>query len=305
MKEKLLFSLVMLIFGSIGLFVKHIALPSDAVALFRGASGSLFLFLAALVMKNRLRFKTTKRNWILLLLSGSALGLNWIFLFEAYRYTTVSAATLAYYFAPVLVMALSPFVLKEKWTAKSAACIAVAMAGLFFILGQGEESGAGGYSRLAGIGFGLLAALFFAGVVLLNKCIKDFPGYETALIQLFFAALVLFPYVAAAEEIHLSRLDGRSVFFLLVVGIVHTGLAYFLYFSAIKKLPTQTVAVLSYFDPVSAVAMSALVLKEMLTWGQVVGGIFILGAAFFGEFFAAKNAAKSMEKKTGPEAGQG
>lgn len=272
--------MAMLIFGSVGLFVKGIGLPSGVIALVRGVLGSLFLFAAGRIMNQRISWQALKQNRLMLFLSGTAIGFNWIFLFEAYRYTSVSCATLSYYCAPVFVTLLSPWILKEKLTWKKAVSIAGAVLGMILIadIFTGRESGS---NDLLGIGLGLIAAMLYASVVLLNKFIKGLSGIETTVAQLVVAAVVLLPYTAVTELIPGMgdgfRITVLGIGLLLVVGIVHTGMGYLLYFSSMKKLPAQTIAVLSYIDPLTAILLSALILGEQLHGLQMVGAGLLLG----------------------------
>lgn len=282
MPGKLKMTLAMLIFGSIGLFVKNIDLSSSEIALFRGMIGSLFLIVISFILKKNLRFRTTKKNIALLVFSGAAIGFNWIFLFEAYRYTTISNATLSYYFAPIFVMMLAPFVLKEKLTFGKVGSIVAAMAGLFLIVGTDSNS-SGEYDHVTGIMYGLLAAAFYASVILMNKFIKNLSDYETTVAQLGLASIVLFPYVLFNESFNLTTLNTTSIILIFIVGIIHTGLAYVFYFSAIKELNGHTIAIFSYIDPISAVIMAAIFLSESMSIVQVIGGVFILGSTYLSE----------------------
>ena len=180
-----------------------------------------------------------------MLLSGVAMGINWIFLFEAYKYTTVSVATLSYYFAPVIVMVVCPLIFKEKLTGKQILCFAMATAGLVLITG----TAGGGKQDLLGIAFGLAAAAFYATVMLLNKFIKGVMGLHRTFIQFLSAIVVLVPYVACTSGFTLGGLSGTGWTNLLIVGLVHTGITYCMYFTALKELPGQKVAILSYIDP--------------------------------------------------------
>ena len=293
MRAKATFILVMLIFGSLGLFVKNINLSSSEIALFRGAIGSVFLIGASIFIKQKLNVKLiSKRNLILLILSGAAMGFNWIFLFEAYRFTTIPNATLSYYFAPIFVMVLAPFLLKEKWTTKKAISILFAFVGLFLVIQPGAVELSGSYNHLVGIGYGLLAAGLYASVILINKFIRNLSGFETTIMQLSIATIVMFPYVLMTNEVDYAGIDMQSVILIAVFGIVHTGLAYLLYFSSMKKLKAQTIAVLSYIDPISAVVFAALFLNENMTIVQIIGGVLILGSTLLSEIKV-----KSMERE--------
>jgi drug/metabolite transporter (DMT)-like permease len=282
-KSKYKIIAAMLIFGSIGIFVKGINLSSSEIAFLRGVIGSAFLILASLFANQKLSFKSIKENLILLILSGAAIGFNWILLFEAYRYTTISNATLSYYFAPVFVMILAPFVLKEKLTPVKAGCILAAMAGLFLVVNIGGTSAGTSYNHPLGILYGLLAAALYSSVILMNKFIKNLSGFETTLVQLLVSALVLLPYVMIRDHLDFSGLDTKSLLLCLIVGIIHTGFAYLLYFSSIKDLTGQTIAVLSYIDPVFAVIMAAIFLGESMNIIQIIGGVLILGSTFVSE----------------------
>lgn len=288
----------MLIFGSLGIFVKNINLSSSEIALFRGAIGSIFLICASFLIKQKLSFKAIKKNGILLTLSGAAIGFNWIFLFEAYRFTTISNATISYYFAPVFVMALAPMILKEKLTVGKVSSIIVAMIGLFLVVNNGAGSASGSYNHTVGILYGLSAAALYASVILMNKFIKNLSGFETTLIQLMLASIVLAPYVYLQEGItDVTALNLQSIVFVLILGIVHTGFAYYLYFSAIKELKGHSIAILSYIDPISAVIFAAIFFSESMSLLQMVGGVLVLGSTFFGGMGTSKRRKKVKLKR--------
>jgi drug/metabolite transporter (DMT)-like permease len=178
-------------------------------------------------------------------------------------------------------MFLSPFLLKEKLTVVKALCIISAVLGMFFVVGIGEGTGS---NHMIGIGYGLSAAVLYACVVIMNKHLKGLSGLETTLIQLGSASLVLLPYILLTEKVRVFQLDHKSLAFLITIGIVHTGISYLLYFTAIRKLSGQTIAVFSYTDPISAIILSSIIFSEKMTLLQIIGGILILGATFLSEF---------------------
>ncbi|HEY2422319.1 MAG TPA: EamA family transporter, partial [Neobacillus sp.] len=288
MQGKVKFVSAMLIFGSIGVFVKNIPLSSSEIAFLRGIIGSIFLLAASFLVRQKISFKSIKENIVLLFLSGAAIGINWIFLFQAYKYTTISNATLSYYFAPIFVMVLSPFVLKEKLTVVKTGCILAAMMGLFLVVNTGSGGATTSYNHPVGLLYGLSAAALYASVILMNKFIKNLSGFETTLIQLTVSALVLFPYVFMKDHWNFSGVNSQSIIFILILGIIHTGIAYFLYFTSFKELKGQTIAVLSYIDPISAVAFAAIFLGEGMSLIQIIGGMLILGSTFLSERLEVK-----------------
>ena len=277
-------TLSMVIFGTIGIFVRHIPLPSSVIAFFRGLVGTVFLLLVIRFSGKQVSIVSVKRNLPKLCVSGAALGLNWILLFEAYRYTTVATATLCYYLAPIIIMLVSPMILKERLTAKKALCILSALIGMVFVSGvtQGSLPEA---SELRGILFGLAAACLYATVVLINKRIQGIEALDRTVVQLGISAVVLAPYILATENLFvlLPQLSLISALLLVFVAIVHTGVAYALYFSSIRDISAQTAALFSYIDPVVAILLSACLLGESMTVSSVIGAVMILGSAIVSE----------------------
>ncbi len=281
-------SLAMLIFGSIGVFRRYIPLSSAWMACVRGIIGTVFLFCVVAVSKKRVDKKAIKKNLMLLLISGAAIGVNWILLFEAYRYTTVAVATLCYYMAPVVVILLAPFLLKEKMTAKKSVCAAVAIFGMLLVSGI-FDGGAASIGSGKGILFGLGAAMFYASVVLMNKFIKDISAYDKTIMQLGAAAIVVLPYSLITSGVQeFTVLTVPQILLLLAVGIVHTGIAYWLYFGSMDALSGQTVAVYSYIDPAFAVVLSVVLLREETGVLGIIGAVLILGSTLFSEWTGKK-----------------
>lgn len=270
----------MVIFGTLGIFTRNIAVSSGELALYRAilAAGLILVYLAA--GRKPIPFKKIRRELPLLLLSGMAMGVNWVLLFSAYRFTTISMATLSYYFAPVIVILACPILFRERMTAKEILCFVMSTAGLVLIIGAG---GAGNGTDLIGVLFGLGAAAFYAAVILMNKFIRQVTGIHRTLIQFAGAILILLPYVGLTGGFHLEVLDGTGWVCLLVVGLVHTGVTYCMYFSALKDLSGQETAVLSYMDPLVATLISVLVLGEPMALTQALGGAMILGFTLWNE----------------------
>lgn len=281
MKSNIQFILSMIIFGTIGLVVRYIDLSSSETALLSSSIGCLFLMFVFFVMKKSIPWKLVKANASVLFLSGIALGGNWIFLYRSYDYTTVTNATLAYYFAPVLVMILSPIILNEQLSIKKIVCIGVAIVGMLLIVGNGIS--AFGKGDLLGIFFGLVAASFYAALMLLNKFIQNMAKLEITIIQLGITALLLLPYVLFTERFGILEVSRSSIPFIILLGIVNTGIGFWLFFSGMQKLKGQSIAMLSYVDPFVAILISAVILQEQMTFVQMLGGILLLGSTFVSE----------------------
>jgi len=268
-------------FGTVGVLVRHIQVSSGELALYRAVLAVVLLSGYFLITGQRIDLASIRGELPVLLLSGVAMGINWILLFEAYRYTTVSVATMSYYFAPVLVTLACPILFHEKMGVRQWICFAMSTLGILLITGVGDLSSSS--SHLKGILFGLGAAVFYASVVLLNKFIKGVAGVQRTFLQFVGAIVVLIPYVICTGGVTLNALDGLGWVCLLIVGLFHTGVNYCLYFSALEHVPGQEAAILSYLDPLVAVLMSVFLLGETLTVVQLIGGLMILGFTLWNE----------------------
>lgn len=283
-KAKLELIASMFIFGTIGIFVRHIPLPSSMIALVRGFVGAFFVLLFVYLKKSKPNKEAIKKNFVMLALSGAFIGINWILLFESYHYTTVATATLCYYMQPIFVILASPFLLKEKLTVKKVICVVVALIGMVFVSGV-LQTGIPALSEAKGILYGLGAACFYASVVLMNKKITEINAYDKTIMQLGMGAIVLSPYVMLTQDFGTATTSMTPALWalLLFVGLVHTGVAYALYFDSMKELKAQTLAIFSYIDPIVAIILSALLLKENMGLYGVIGAVLVLGSTFISE----------------------
>ena len=280
-KAKLSIMTAMLIYGTIGVFVKYIPLSSSMIALARGFFGAVFLGIYMLIRREKFSVASIKNNWLKLLLSGAMLGFNWLLLFEAYNYTTVATATLCYYLAPVIIVAVSPIFLKERLNIRKIICIAVALFGMVLISGilsNGVHSG-----EIKGIIFGLLSAVLYAGIVITNKKMSGISSYERTASQLLISSVVMLPYALIVNDISSIHMNVTGIILLAVVSLVHTGIAYVLYFGSVRYVSSQTVAILGYIDPVVAVLLSVFLLKESITVYGIIGAVLVIAAAIVSE----------------------
>ena len=322
MKEKQIKSYAMLIssmliFGTIGIFRKYIPISSALLACTRGITGSLFLIILSVITRHKFE-KIKPKQLLLLVLSGALIGLNWIFLFEAYEFTTVATATMCYYMQPTIVMLLSPLILKDKLRGKNIICIVISLIGMFCVSGMADgiiasvnspeiseevlmvnspEVSNGnlfdfasklfsqylGTSQVKGVLFGLVAAILYAFVIILNKMLRVEDAYSKTIVQLLCASLVLLPFLIGTEKWTAVPMNGFMIVMILIVGLLHTGIAYALYFGSMKNLKAGSIAILSYIDPVFAFILSAAVLKEETTVFGIIGAIMIIGAAILSE----------------------
>ncbi len=276
------FITAMLIFGTIGIFRRYLPVSSPLLAFWRGISGALFLALTALFRGKKLLKGMDSHSMLCYAGLGALIGLNWMMLFEAYNYTSVATATLCYYMQPAVIILASPAVFGEKLTSRKLICAAVSFLGMALVSGI-PESGLPGPAEARGILCGLGAALLYAFVVILNKKLPPADAYDKTVIQLFSAALILVPYLLAGEDMSGVSSEPLFICMMLIVGFVHTGLAYVLYFGSMEGMSAQSIALLGYLDPVTALILSALILKEAMSPSAVLGAVMILSAALISE----------------------
>ena len=277
---KIMLIISMVIFGTLGIFTRNIAISSGELALYRAILAAVLIFVYLKVTKQKTDFRSIKKELLILLFSGTAMCINWILLFEAYKYTTISAATLSYYFAPVIVIVACPILFKEKLSGRQMICFLMSALGLVLITGIGDLRNDNDF---IGILFGLGAALFYAAVILLNKFIKNVEEIYRTFLQFISAIVILIPYVKMTSGVTLGNLNFTGWVNLLIVGFIHTGITYCMYFSSLKELPGQKAAILSYIDPLVAVLISVAILGETMTIWQAIGGVFILGFTLWNE----------------------
>ena len=274
------FIMAMVIVGTIGIFRRNISLSSAALAFSRGILGSLSLGAFVKVRGQKIFHGMERKKLFLLILNGAIIGVNWIFLFEAYRFTTVAVATLCYYLQPTLLILVSPIFFKEKLTGKKLFYALIAFLGMVLVSGV---LGGGDTGSLKGVAFGLAAAVLYTMAVVINKITLGVDPYEKTIIQLASAGIVLIPYILMTEDISALQLDTITIILVLIVGIIHTGLVYFFYFGSMEHMSAQAVAVFSYIDPVVAVIASWTFLGEPLTVPVIIGAVLIIGSAFLSE----------------------
>jgi len=281
MKSVIIFTISMVIFGTLGAVIRFINLPSSEISLIRGLLGVMFLTPFLLVNRRKGMLDDLRANYITLLLTGTALAVNWILYTNAFRYTTIALATISYYIAPVIAVMLSIVFMKERISILKVVCIGFTLTGMVLMINTGKSDNTS-YDHFTGILFGFSAAFCYASLMVLNKFIRNLNGLETTLLQLFLSALVLFPYAFFAGEMKPLLQDERSLYILLVLGVVHTGLGFLLFFTGIKGLTTQEIAILSYLDPLTSVLLSCFIFHERMTAMQITGAIMICGVTLAG-----------------------
>jgi len=278
-KRDLIISMVM--FGTIGVFRKYISYSSVTLAMLRGIIGGAFLIVFINLTKKDFDKKTVKDNLVWLIASGLMIAINWILLFEAYRFTSVAVATLMYYMEPVIISIASRFLFNEKIPSKKLVCIFAALLGMTLVSGLFDTKET--MVSFKGVFLGLGAAVFYSIVVLINKKLGKVDSYDKTIVQLISAGIAMIPYFFIASGLSDLKTDTLSLILTLIVCIVHTGLCYALYFGSIGNLKASTLAIFSYIDPIVAVLLSWIVLGEKMTISIAIGAVLIIGSAIISE----------------------
>ena len=274
----------LLLFGSNGIVASFIALSSYEIVLLRTLIGSLLLIILFFIGKGKITFYRHKKQFLWLAVSGIAMGASWISLYEAYARIGVSISSLLYYCGPVIVMALSPLLFKEKLTAFKTIGFLSVLCSVFLVNGNAFD----GSGDTFGILCGLLSAVMYSFMVIFNKKAGNITGLENAALQLLISFLTVAVFVGFKQGF-IINIPQSSILPIFILGLLNTGIGCYFYFSSIGNLPVQTVAICGYLEPLSAVLFSVLLLKETMLPLQIIGAAMILGGAVFGECVKKKS----------------
>ncbi len=273
----------LLLFGLNGIVASHIAMNSYEIVFLRTLIGSILLIAIFLLTNGKFHLKTNRKDYLFILLSGIAMGASWMFLYEAYQQIGVGVASLLYYCGPVIVMILSPLIFHEKLTAPKIAGFLIVIFGILLVNGRSAAE----QLSMTGIICGGMSAVMYFFMVTLNKQSKEITGMENATIQLTVSFLTTAVFVGIKEQF-MFHIPAEGIIWILVLGILNTGIGCYLYFSPLAKLPVQTVAVCGYLEPLSAVVFAALLLHEKMSFLQIIGAVCIIGGAMIGELVKVK-----------------
>lgn len=277
-KAYISYILALLLFGSNGIIASYIALSSTEIVLYRTFIGSVLLIFLFLITKNKWSFYKNKKHFSYLALSGIAMGLSWMFLYEAYDQIGVSVSSLLYYCGPVIVMVLAPIVFKEKLVMRKIVGFVAVLIGIILVNGNLVN----GNNNIFGILCGVMSAVMYSFMVIFNKKATNISGLENSLLQLTISCITVAIFILFRGNFSFY-IPQDSIFPLIFLGVVNTGIGCYLYFSKLEKLPVQSVSVLGYIEPLSAVLLSVIILKETMSVMQIIGAVLVLGGAIYAE----------------------
>ncbi len=281
MSDSLKYFISVFLYGTLGFFLAFIDVNSEFVVFCRGTFGCLFILVLLFIKKQKLDIEAIKKNFKYLVISGISLGINEIFLFIGYKYA-VSLASLGNYTAPISIIVLSAILYKDKLSIKQIMCILASFIGVVCLTGVFT----GNNSDIRGLIFGLCGSIGFVFLVFMNKKLKDIGPYDKTIVQLMFSSLTTVPLILINKS-YLISYDIKTVSVLLMLGIIHTGFAYILYFDSINTLSPIKIAVIGYVEPVMSVLIGALFLKESMDIYAIIGAILIIGSAITSELISS------------------
>lgn len=279
--------------GTLGIFVKNIPMDNGEIMAIRTLIGGLFLLTIYLLSNRDFPFKELKGNIVKLIVSGFLFGISGLLLFNSYDSVGVSLSSIIYSLNPVFIFIISIFFLKEDFKIKKAMGLLISVLGLLLV------NGIAGLSFNPKLIFGLLAAMTYALMAIINKKIKNLDSLIITSVQLLSASFIVLIYLLYTDKLTYTLPSGRGLVYLLIISFLHTGYAMKLYYEAIQNLPAQSVALISYIESLSALISSSIVLGERLTQIEIVGAILIIGGALIGELVDIKTNKEKIKYDTG------
>lgn len=292
-KERLKLTLISATFGTIGIVTHFIPLSSAAIVFYRALIGGIFIMIMTRLSGKMIDIRAMKDNFIVLIFTGFFMGLNWVLQFEAFKVSTVAIGTVCYNTMPIFLLIIASFMFGEKITLKSLICILVATIGVVLVsnvINTGIKS-----NEVLGCVYGILGAVFYALIVTFNRKLSFIETHDKVIFQFMFSAVIMAIYVSSIEKTSFvfdSDIDRNTfivgLFCMLLLSFFHTGFCYVHYFNAVSRLKAETVAILTYIDPVVALMLSYFFLKEKMTFLQFLGAILILASTLVNELTKAK-----------------
>ena len=292
-KERLKLILISATFGTIGIVTHFIPLGSAAIVFYRALLGGIFIIIMTYLSGKTVNVYAMGKNFFVLIWTGFFMGLNWVFQFEAFRVSTVAIGTVCYNTMPIFLLIIASFMFKEKITLKSVVCILIATIGVVLVsnvINTGIRS-----NEVLGCFYGILGAINYALIVIFNRKLSHIETHDKIIFQFIFSAIIMFIYVLFIQKDSLFFKEDISnetlligIICILLLSFFHTGFCYVHYFNAVSRLKAETVAILTYIDPVVALFTSYFILREKTTGLQMLGAGLILASTLANELIKSK-----------------
>lgn len=244
------------------------------------------LSLAIFIVYKKFKFDLSLKETGVIFIMGTMVGAHWYFFYHAIKVSNVSIAMAGFSTMTLFASVLQPLLLKKKFFWGDAFYGLIILVGLAIILSF--ENGA-----IAGIIYGILAALTgaFFGIYNGKLIIKHNSSYIT--IIEFIGALifvVIIKFLMNDNHFYLATLLNYDIFWLLVLSILCTTLAFTLSVEIMKFFTPFTVIITNNLEPVYGVVFSILLFgnSEIMSNQFYFGAIIILICVFSYPFFKKK-----------------
>lgn len=266
----------MVISGTVGWFVVMSGQNPESVVFWRCLFGALAMLAACLSLGVLRQVRIDARQFALACVGGVALILNWVLLFSAYGHSSIAIATVVYHIQPFMLVGLGVLFFGERLSAAKVGWLLLAFTGLVLIVSAKGSGKTAGTNYLLGVCLALVSAFFYAIAAAITKRLKTLPPHLIVLIQMVVGTLVLAPFVNFSAA---GGLASDSWIYLVIMGVVHTGVMSTLLYSAIQKISTTLVGALSFIYPIVAILVDWAAFAHPLSMFQVFGAAAILLAA--------------------------
>lgn len=263
--------------GTIGVFVLQAHAAPITIVFLRCAFGAVTLAAVGIPFRYLTTRGLTRRTLPVIVGSGLSFVGSWVFLFAAFQLTSLTVATVVYHMQPFFVLLIGAVVLRERIGRAKVLWILAAFGGLVLAtnvipkLMDGRLDG----RYLLGVGCALVTAVLYGTGVMTARSVRGVHPSMVSLLQCLVGVVVLLP-LAHLASVHWGS---GGWLWILVMGVVHTGLLYTLLYSALPRLSTPTVAVLAFLNPLVAICCDYVVYGHRPGPLQLVGVLAIVLAS--------------------------
>lgn len=272
--------IAVLLFGLTGLFGKFLHIPAQYIVLGRVffASLSIGLFLALRREDARLH---SFGDYTIVVAMGVLLAVHWTAFYKSVQVSTVAIALLTFSAYPLFVTFLEPAMFQERLKKIDLLCALAMFAGVLLIVPSFDLDN----NLTVGTLWGMFGCVTFAVMSLLNrKLASRYQGSVIAFYEQGVASLVLLPMLL----FHRPTMTGTDWGLVILLGVVFTGLAHSLFIGGMKTVRAQTAGIIASLETVYGILFAALLLGEVPSLREVIGGVVILGTALYSTACSSK-----------------
>lgn len=279
-KEIISLHLAVMLFGLAGVIGKFVSIPAILSTFGRVFFSSLFLLILTLIKKEKIVLRC-KKDYMMMVIAGIIMAIHWFTFLQAIVMSSVAIGTITFATCPLFMTFLEPLVYHEQLKLKN---VIVALIMFIGVLITVPEFSFENQVTLAII-IGLIGSFSYALLCLVNRYFSNhYSGRMICLYEQGIAAIVLFPALFLVKTT-ITSIDLVAIIFL---GVVCTAIAHSIYVSSLKKVKVQTAGVISGMETVYSIIFALIFLHEIPGLKAILGGLVILGVAFYSSITNAK-----------------